>query len=72
MSGTEPSSVILVVQNVENDAPKVREQAETIRDGVIFPRIPILIDLFHALEVIRINKVDRRTLLYVPSLVNQQ
>ena len=37
ISGTEPSSVILVPK-VEIDAPKVPKQAEAKRDGVINPQ----------------------------------
>ena len=42
ISGTEPSSVILlpkkVVQKLKNDIPKVPNQAKAKRDGVINPK----------------------------------
>ena len=42
ISGTEPSSVILlpnkVVQKWKSDAPKVPYQAKTKRDGVLNPK----------------------------------
>ena len=75
ISDTEPLSVILGQKSslkVGNDAPKVPEQAEAKRDGVINPK-NYNFNQFRLRKILMLSKryestgVDRRTWLHVPS-----
>ena len=68
ISGTEPSSVIfsqICIKSSKSKYQKVPKQAEAKRDSVINPQN---YNFNHdALQTLRINEVDRRTWLHVPS-----
>ena len=76
ISGTEPSSVILMqtkqFKKLQSDAQNVLKEAKAKRDGVINPKklqfqLNFNTENFDALKRYQSTEVDRRTWLHVPS-----